>query len=468
MSKSYIITGGAPLRGTVSVGGSKNTITKMMVASLLTEKPVQLTNVPQIGEVAFTIEILSALGAQVIWNNNEGSTLYLISPQLRTGSVSAAFSGKNRIPILLVGPLLHRFGYAEIPIEGGDRIGPRPINFHVDGYKALGAEVEEKEGTTIFKAKKLKGATITLPYPSVMATESLLLGAVLAEGKTVIKNAAVEPEIIELIDLLQKMGAIIAHEPERTFVIDGVKSLNGAEHRLPPDRIEAASFACAAIATKGSVLVRDITQRDMRSFLNALRKIGGTFEVREEGIWFYYSGEMKSITLETGTHPGFMTDWQPPFALLLNQVNGMSVIHETVHEQRFGYLEGLKKMGADVHLFTDCLGGHECRFRQRNYGHSAIIRGPVNFQAADLTIPDLRAGFVYVIAALMANGVSRISGVEHLERGYEFLLPKLSSLGSNIRAIDEDELPPGKETLKKLVEKSEEFVPPYPEELIAV
>jgi UDP-N-acetylglucosamine 1-carboxyvinyltransferase len=264
--------------------------------------------------------------------------------------VPATFSGKHRIPILLAGPLLHRLGYAEIPVEGGDRIGPRPVNFHIAGYRAMGVEVEEKENTIVFKADKLHGAVIDLPYPSVMTTESLLLAAVMAEGKTVIKNAAIEPEIIELVDLLQKMGAIIFLEPERTFVVEGVAKLNGAEHRIAPDRIEAASFACAAIATKGSVLVRGVSQHGMRTFLNMLRKIGGAFEINNDGIWFYSTGKMKGITLETGTHPGFMTDWQPPFSLLLTQAEGMSVVHETVHEKRFGYYEGLKKMGADVNL----------------------------------------------------------------------------------------------------------------------
>jgi UDP-N-acetylglucosamine 1-carboxyvinyltransferase len=433
MGKTYVVTGGAPLRGEVTVGGSKNTITKMMVASLLSQEPITLTNVPRVGEVDLTIELLSAVGTQITWDKTNGSALSLISPQLQKDNVLASFSGRNRIPILLVGPLLHRNGIAEIPIAGGDKIGPRPIDFHIAGYRAMGAEVEEKGSTTVFRAERLRGASITLPYPSVMTTENLLLAAVLAEGKTVIKNAAVEPEIIDLIDLLQKMGAIIFHEPERTFVIEGVKSLGGAKHCLSPDRIEAASFASAAVATKGSVLVRGINQQDMRTFLNVLRKVGGAFEVQKDGILFYYNGSLHGTTIETGTHPGFMTDWQPPFSLVLTQAEGTSVIHETVHEKRFGYFEGLNKMGADVHLFNDCLGGRECRFREMTFGHSAVIAGPTLFKAANLEIPDLRAGFVYVIAALMANGTSVISGIEHLDRGYELLVEKLSALGAQIR-----------------------------------
>lgn len=437
MSKRYIVTGGSPLRGDVTVGGSKNTVTKLMVASLLTPDPVKLFNVPRIGEVELAMELLASIGTQVAMSKDNIGSLFLVSPKLSTGSVPSAFSGKHRIPILLVGPLLHRLGYAEIPIEGGDKIGPRPIDFHIAGYRAMGADVKENGKTVVFKADRLHGAIIELPFPSVMTTESLLLAGAMAEGKTVIKNAAIEPEIIELVDMLQKMGAIIFLEPERTFVIEGVGKLNGAKHTIAPDRIEAASFASAAIATGGSVLVRGVSQHGMRTFLNDLRKIGGAFEISDEGIWFYRSGKMQGITLETGTHPGFMTDWQPPFSLLLTQAEGMSVIHETVHERRFGYFDGLKKMGADVNLFCDCLGGHTCRFREMNYPHSAAVRGPVKLQAADLIVPDLRAGFVYVIAALMANGTSVISGVDQLERGYESLVEKLISLGANIKVVDD-------------------------------
>ena len=437
MSNQYIVTGGNPLKGSVTVGGSKNTVTKMMVASLLTKEPVKLSSIPHIGEVELTMSLLNSLGAQAMWDGTKESSVHLVSPTLQTSTVPAVFSGKHRIPILLAGPLLHRFGHAEIPIEGGDKIGPRPVDFHITGYRAMGAEIVENGNTIVFKANKLHGAVIELPYPSVMTTESLLLGAVLAEGKTVIKNAAIEPEIIELVDLLQKMGAIIFLEPERTFVVEGVAKLNGAEHRVAPDRIEAASFACAAIATKGSVLVKGVSQHGMRTFLNMLRKIGGAFEISNDGIWFYSTGQMKGVTMETGTHPGFMTDWQPPFSLLLMQAEGMSVVHETVHEKRFGYFDGLKKMGADVNLFTDCLGGHNCRFQGMNYQHSVAVRGPVNLKAVDLVVPDLRAGFVYVIAALMAQGTSVISGVDQLERGYESLVEKLRGLGADIQVVDE-------------------------------
>jgi len=433
VSKTYIVKGGNPLHGTVEVSGSKNAATKMMVASLLTSEPVRLKNVPRIGEVDFTVEMLRELGTQATWDSEESSFLHLTSPKIDTHKVSEMWSGKNRIPILFAAPLLHRLGYAEIPILGGDAIGARPIDFHISGYKALGATVEQKENVVIFKADKLKGASITLPYPSVMATENLLLASVLAEGRTVIKNVAVEPEIINLMDMLQKMGAMVFHEPGRVFVIEGVKTLSGVEHTIVPDRIEAASFASAAVATRGSVLVKGAIQNDMRTYLNYMKKVNGSFEVKEEGIWFSHVGNLKSTKIETGVHPGFMTDWQPPFSILLTQAEGTSVVHETVYEQRFGYLETLKKMEADIQLFSECLGGSECRFKERDCLHSALIKGPTVLKAADVDVPDIRAGFAYVIAALVAEGTSRITGAEKMERGYERLVEKLTSLGADIK-----------------------------------
>jgi UDP-N-acetylglucosamine 1-carboxyvinyltransferase len=403
----------------------------MMVASLLGPEPVRLKNVPRIGEVDMTLETVRALGTQVTWDG--ASAIHLASPHLASARVPETFSGKNRVPILLVGPLLHRLGHAEIPVLGGDGLGMRPIDFHIDGYRAMGATVEQKGNLVTFRAEKLRGASITLPYPSVMATENLLLAAVLAEGTTVIKNVAVEPEIVDLLDFLQKMGAIIFHEPGRVFVVEGVKWLTGAEHTVLPDRLEAASFACAAVATKGSVFVQGAIQRDMQTFLNVLKKVGGRFEVRDDGIRFSHEQELKATTVETGVHPGFMTDWQPPFVILLTQAKGTSVVHETVYEQRFGYVDELQGMGADIDLFSKCLGAHECRFKERDCKHSAIIKGPTPLRAIDMTVPDIRAGFAYVIAALVATGTSRIAGAERLDRGYEHLLGNLTELGADIR-----------------------------------
>jgi UDP-N-acetylglucosamine 1-carboxyvinyltransferase len=274
-----------------------------------------------------------------------------------------------------------------------------------------------------------------LPFPSVTTTENLLLAAVLARGRTFIRNAAIEPEIMDLVMFLQKMGAIIDYNADRTLVIEGVSSLHGAEHTVLPDRIVAASLACAAVATCGEIYVRDARQADLVTFLNALRRVGGEFEVDSKGIRFYRNGPLKSISLETNVHPGFMTDWQPPFVVLLTQAEGMSVVHETVFENRFGYVSELLKMGADIALYDSCLGGTPCRFRFSNYRHSCVIRGPAALHPTEINVPDLRAGFTYLIAALVARGASTICGIEHIERGYEDLEGALLALGATIEVV---------------------------------
>ncbi|HBY63449.1 MAG TPA: UDP-N-acetylglucosamine 1-carboxyvinyltransferase, partial [Solibacterales bacterium] len=283
-------------------------------------------------------------------------------------------------------------------------------------------------------ASRLRGAKIRLEYPSVGATEQVVLSAVLAEGITELSNAAVEPEIIDLICVLQKMGAIITVDTDRTITIYGVQRLRGFDHSTIPDRLEAASWACAALATNGRVFVRNARQIDMVTFLNKYRQLGGEFEAADEGIEFWRGGELRPVPLETDVHPGFMTDWQQPFVIALTQARGVSVVHETVYEERFGYVEALNKMGAQIQLFRECLGSRRCRFGQRNYLHSAVVVGPTPLRGERIHIPDLRAGFSYVIAALVAEGVSTLEGVQVIGRGYENLLPKLTALGAEIVA----------------------------------
>jgi UDP-N-acetylglucosamine 1-carboxyvinyltransferase len=234
--------------------------------------------------------------------------------------------------------------------------------------------------------------------------------------------------------LIQKMGAIIFVDTDRTIVVEGVDRLHGAEHTVMNDRIEAASFAIAGIITGGDVLVEGAEQPHMLTFLNKVRQVGGAFEVRPDGIRFYHPGQpLKPIVLETDVHPGFMTDWQPPFVMLMTQVEGLSVVHETVYENRLGYTEVLVQMGAEIQLVRQCLGEKPCRFKSRDFPHSAVVKGPTPLRAADVTIPDLRAGFSYLIAAAVAPGVSRISGIEDVERGYPHVLEKFEALQANIR-----------------------------------
>src|SRR5207302_1491572 len=313
-------------------------------------------------------------------------TLSIATPSIRSSVVSTKVGGLNRMAIITVGPLLHRCGEADIPKPGGDRIGARPIDFHLNGLRRMGAEIVERDRRYHFTAPHgLRGANIQLPFPSVMATENFLISASLARGVTVIQNAALEPEIIDLIKFLQKMGAIIEIKVDRRIVVEGVERLHGACHTLLGDRNEAVSLAIAAYLTKGDVYLRGAQQDTLLTFLNTLSKMKLRFHIDDEGIRFIGDDRPPpSIALETDVHPGFMTDWQQPFTVLLTQASGMSVVHETIYEDRFGYISTLQRMGAHVELFSKCLGEVPCRFREKQYTHSCVVRGPTPLTGTQL------------------------------------------------------------------------------------
>ncbi len=441
---AFKVRGGHPLHGTVRVSGTKNLISKFMVASMLADTPSTFTNAPvHLGEVDITASIARSLGSDVMLKDEANGTLTINTPTIQTTIVPQAFAGLNRIPILMIGPLLHRNGSAYVPMPGGDKIGQRPVNFHTAALEAMGATISYKDGYFACEADKLRGTSIMLPFPSVGATENIIMAATLAEGTTIIENAAVEPEIIELMKFLQKMGCIISIETNRRIIIEGVKRLQGAMQKVLPDRIEAASFACAAIATKGDVYIEGAHQSSMITFLNAIRRVGADYDVTGAGIRFWYKDKIKPLAIETDVHPGFMTDWQQPWVLLMTQATGMSVVHETVYENRFGYVEELRKMGAHIELYKSCLGGTPCRFKTMTHPHSAVILGPTKLKGSTINIPDLRAGFVYLIAAALAEGESTILGIHHVERGYERIQQKLLGLGADIeRVVVDDPIAP--------------------------
>ncbi|RJQ37414.1 UDP-N-acetylglucosamine 1-carboxyvinyltransferase [Candidatus Parcubacteria bacterium] len=427
-----LVTGGAPLTGTIRLAGAKNSASKLLIASLLTAAPVRLENMPAIGEIDIVLELCRAVGSRV---RRDGSTIAIETPAI-TNSRVAELSRKNRIPILALGPLLARGGEAEVPMVGGDRLGPRPVNFHVALLERLGARVEERDGVYRATASGLRGAAIELPYPSVGATESAILAAVLASGSTVVHNAAIEPEVIDLVKFLQNMGAIIELGTGRTIAIEGVPELSGTRHRVMPDRIEAASFAVMALATGGDIFVADAVHEHLITFLNAVRRVGGDYEVRPDGIRFFRAGKLEPLHIETDTHPGFMTDWQQPFTVLLTQASGESIVHETVYEDRFGYTEDLRRMGADITVVPQCLGVIPCRFSGKTYNHTALIRGGTPLVATNMVMPDIRAGMAHIIAALIARGTSDITGLEHIDRGYERIDERIRALGARIERVD--------------------------------
>ncbi len=437
MSDVLVVNGGAPLRGEVRVRGAKNLVSKAMVATVLGEGISRMYDMPKIRDVEVVRGLLE-LHAVKVTTGPEGELVFDPSAVERAGVDEInVHAGSSRIPILLCGPLLHRLGHAFIPELGGCNIGGRPIDFHLEALRRFGAVVEKApEGLHLSAPDGMHGIKYRLDYPSVGATEQILLAAVLAKGVTELSNAAVEPEIIDLICVLQKMGAIIRVHTNRVIEIEGVSRLGGFSHRPIPDRIEAASWASAALATKGDIMVRGAKQADMMTYLNTFRSIGGEFEVDDSptgGIRFWHpGGDLKAVALETDVHPGFMTDWQQPLVVALSQANGLSVVHETVYEKRFGYTAALNQMGANIQVFQECLGGTPCRFGRMGFRHSAVIAGPAKLHATDLMIPDLRAGFSHLIAALAAEGKSNVHGVDLINRGYEDFEAKLTGLGADI------------------------------------
>jgi UDP-N-acetylglucosamine 1-carboxyvinyltransferase len=317
---------------------------------------------------------------------------------------------------------------------GGDRIGSRPVDFHIQALTAMGAEVETTPEGLHAKATGLHGARIRLPYPSVGATETILLTAVLAKGRTIVENAATEPEVIELGLYLQRMGARLELRPDRRFVIEGVDRLHGAEHSLQGDRMEAFSYLVAGLVTGGRVRVFGCPQGRLVTAISTLQRMGAEFEITD-----YYvataASDLRAAAVQTDTHPGFMTDWQSPLVVLFTQSNGMSVLHETVYEDRFPYIEALNRMGAEIELYDSCLGGSDCRFRESGDLHSAVVHGPTTLNGAEIDIPDIRGGFAYVLAAAAASGTSILRGVQEIERGYHRPLVAFSELGLGIERI---------------------------------
>lgn len=436
MAKLLTVQGGKPLQGEVHVRGAKNLVPKAMVAALLGDAKSTLRNVPEIKDVEIVTNLLTIHGVKVDRNPETGEMT--LDPSHTHSAEHAeidAYAGDSRIPILLCGPLMHTIGEAFIPDLGGCKIGDRPIDYHLEVLRQFGAVVDKQaNGIHIYKPTEgLRGAKLELPYPSVGATEQVLLTAARAQGVTELKNAAVEPEIHDLIAVLQQMGAIITVYTDRTIRIEGVETLGGYHHRAISDRNEAASWASAALVTEGDIYVRGAVQRDLMAFLNTYRKIGGEFLVDDDGIRFWHGSDgLKPLVLETDVHPGFMTDWQQPLVVALTQAQGVSIVHETVYENRFGFTKALERMGASIQLHRECLGSNPCRFGQKNYEHSAVISGPATLTGTDIDIPDLRGGFSHLIAALAAQGTSRVTGIDVISRGYEHFIDKVSGLGADI------------------------------------
>ncbi len=444
--EKIVVNGGKKLTGTIKVSGAKNVALKAMVAACLTQEEVVIRNVPLISDVMVMVAIIRELGGSVTISDH---VAHVQVREFKKEKISLEEAAKIRTSAMFLSPLLARVGKAVIPNPGGCRIGARPIDRTVKGLEEMGYSVSYKSNDGFFYLKRnenfrRKEIRYKFEKSTHTGTETLIMVAALLKGtKTVLENAAAEPEIDELINLLNQMGAKILRTGERTIAIEGVEKLTGTEFTIGPDRNEIVTLAIAAIVTKGNVLVKDAQSVDLSPFIQRLELAGGGVEKDRDGVRFFFKGELKSIDLKTSVYPGFMTDWQGPWAILMTSAKGKSVIHETVYENRFGYVAELKKMGADITLFNPEVKNPEKIYNfnlsdnNSSYFHAVKITGPAKLHNAVVEVSDLRAGATLVLASLTAKGESTIFGIEHLDRGYEKLEERLESLGANIKRVKE-------------------------------
>lgn len=424
MSEAYLITGSSELRGTVQVAGSKNAALYAVVASLLTSDEVVLHNVPNIADIEELSDILRSLGTVV---RRESHSLILRSENITSTKPPSELVQKLRASFLVVGALLGREGSAECAAPGGDVIGSRPLDIHLAGFRALGAEIEHDETNWIVSSSSpLSGASIFFDYPSVLATVNVLLASVLANGVTIIVNAAAEPEVEMVANMLNRMGANISGQGTAHVKISGVDKLHGCDFTIIPDRLEAGTLLLAAIATRGEVLVSNAVPAHLSSLTSKLVEMGADVQIGGHsgdgplGIQVSGATKLQSVTLQAVPYPGFATDLHPPMASALTQVTGVSFIHERVYDNRTLYVSELRKMGAQITLGSSS---------------SVLIEGPSALRGTRVRALDIRAGAAVVVAALAAEGTTTLEDIHHLDRGYENLAGTLSSIGAKIERV---------------------------------
>lgn len=440
----FVVSGPSVLSGDVTSAGAKNVALKAIVVSLLTNEPIILHNMPHIRDVLLMLEVVKSLGAVTSF---EGNTVRIEDGASRSTTVPLEIGARLRTSSMVLGPMLSRYGNAMIPNPGGCRIGARPIDRHIEGLKSMGATIDYNSTDGYFHAHAdhLHGAEITFEKNTHTGTETLILAAVLADGTTVLRNAAEEVEIDDLIALLNSMGADIKRTGNREITIVGVTKLHGTEYTIMSDRNEEVTFAIAAVVSKGTITVHHSERKHLKAFLDVFVQAGGKYrEIDDTTTEYFYDGPLRAVDVTTGQHPGFMTDWQAPWALMMTQAQGVSMVHETVFENRFSYVEELRKMGADIAYF-DPIVEHPETFYNFNWtdkavdAHQAIkITGPTTLHNAIMGMNDLRAGATVVLAAIIANGQSYIHGVEQIDRGYEHIDTRLQELGAHIERIEED------------------------------
>ncbi len=421
-TESIAIKTSGPLQGTVHLVGAKNAVLVIMASLILTKGKNKLTNVPFSEDVFHMIRLLESLGA-VIEQDKEQRTLFIDTTKILSAQIGADIMKKMRASILVMGPLLARFGTADIAMPGGCVLGTRPINFHLNAFSKMGATYNQHDDSLTAEAKELRAVDHVLEYPSVGATENIMMASVLMQGKTRIVNAAIEPEVLDLIQALNKMGAQITVEPPASIVIKGVSLLKPIEHHILHDRLEAGTLLLAAAITGGEINLPDAPVHSMEVFLAKLEEMGHEITCGEDGqgVHLKATKNPQAISFKTMPYPGFPTDLQAPMMAALCLASGKSVIHETVFENRLLHVRELQKMGAQRAID----------------GQPATIVGVDELYGASVIATDIRAGAALVIAGLVAQGDTSMTGVHHLKRGYDDLIPKLASLGGNIKLVDE-------------------------------
>ena len=416
------ITGGNHLHGEVSISGAKNAALPILCAGLLTADTITLTNVPELNDIATTLKLLGQMGVRCTRESN--GTVNITANDVTTLEAPYELVKTMRASILVLGPLLARFGQARVSLPGGCAIGQRPVDQHIHGLAALGADISIEHGFVVARAKRLKGAVIRTDMVTVTGTENLLMAAVLAEGQTVLENAAREPEVVDLAELLIKMGAQIQGHGTDRIVIDGVKSLHGATHEVIPDRIEAGSFLCAVGAAGGDITLRKVAPETMGATLSKLQEAGVTLTCGTDWIRASMNQRPKPVDFRTHEYPGFATDMQAQVMALSALADGTSVIAETIFENRYMHVQELLRLGARIDID----------------GHTAVVRGVAKLSGATVMATDLRASASLVIAGLAAEGETVIERIYHLDRGYERMEHKLRQLGAKIERISSKDL----------------------------
>ncbi|PAV31349.1 UDP-N-acetylglucosamine 1-carboxyvinyltransferase [Virgibacillus profundi] len=421
--EKIIVRGGHQLNGTVKVEGAKNAVLPVIAASLIaSEGKSTITEVPVLADVYTINEVIRNMNAEVNFDSNNNTINIDASNELKT-EAPFEYVRKMRASVLVLGPLLARYGHAKVAMPGGCAIGSRPIDLHLKGFEAMGAEVHVGNGFVEAHVNgRLKGAKIYLDMPSVGATENIMMAAALADGKTIIENCAKEPEIVDLANYLNKMGAKVIGAGTETIKIEGVEKLHGAEHSIIPDRVEAGTFMVAAAITGGNILIENAVSEHLRSVISKLEEMNVKITEENEGIRVIGPEELKATDIKTLPHPGFPTDMQSQMMSLMLSAHGTSVITETVFENRFMHVEEFRRMNAKMKI----------------EGRSVIIEGPSDMQGAEVAATDLRAAAALILSGLRAEGLTRVTELKHLDRGYVDLSGKLAALGADIERVDEN------------------------------